>query len=763
MSGSGGQKDTPLHDVQFLEVAISSSNLGFVVWDEQQNLVACSKTCPDFWYEPQHILKPGMPMLELLRHIAHKGGFGPGDSEEQARRELERVRQAGPDSEDEFEMLDGRVIHVQRNVMQGGGHASTYTDITARKQAEYALRESEERFRELASLLPLSICETDQTGTITYANQQSLASFGYALEELTGDLNVMDMIAPEERERATSNAMEAMKGGKERLSGTEYTAVGKDGSEFPVLIYTAPIIAGGKPVGMRNAIVDITERKKFERELQRAALVTEQMSEGVLVVGVDDIVSDCNLAAEKLFGYSKAELVGMSPSVFHDSQTSEAERQKIVDIIGRRGSWQGEIDVVRKDGAKRKFDVAISEFSDDTGTVIGRIGINRDVTERRELEAHLSQVQRNDAIAKLTGGVAHDFNNLLQVVITNLNFLRQGGHDEDKRRKMLNLSLEAAQRGAEVTHRLLAYTQQQMLAPEVVDLNELVANVVELLRPSLGDTVAIETKLADRPLSSRIDSGQVQDALINLALNARDAMPEGGQLKFEVAEGYLDDSAGGARSESRSGSYVMVAAHDTGCGIPADIIDRVQDPFFTTKGRANASGLGLSMVHGFAGQSGGHLAIESDVGVGTSVRLYLPKIEEEGVATTTIDEPASFSGSETVLLVEDDAAVLDSLAFGLEWFGYKVVMAEDGAKALSILEESSVAVLITDVSMPGGMSGTELAQVVREDHPELPVIFITGYTHDIDEITGSREGDQLLYKPFRDDELAMTVRRALAG
>jgi CheY-like chemotaxis protein len=208
---------------------------------------------------------------------------------------------------------------------------------------------------------------------------------------------------------------------------------------------------------------------------------------------------------------------------------------------------------------------------------------------------------------------------------------------------------------------------------------------------------------------------------------------------------------------------VTVAAHDTGCGIPPDVIGRVRDPFFTTKGRANASGLGLSMVHGFAGQSGGHLEIESEVSVGTTVRLYFPKFEEESVAAQEIDEPISLAGSESVLLVEDDPAVLDSLTFSLEWYGYTVIMAEDGAKALSVLKESSVEVLITDLSMPGGMGGTKLAQVARKSHPELPVIYITGYAHDISVIVGSRKGDQLLYKLLADDDLAKAVRCALDG
>ena len=207
----------------------------------------------------------------------------------------------------------------------------------------------------------------------------------------------------------------------------------------------------------------------------------------------------------------------------------------------------------------------------------------------------------------------------------------------------------------------------------------------------------------------------------------------------------------------------MVAVQDDGRGISPDDVERVHEPFFTTKGKANASGLGLSMVHGFAGQSGGHLEIDSEIGVGTTIRLYVPKIEETYIAPRKVDPPPPLAGSETLMLVEDDYAVLDSLTFSLEWYGYTVLTAQDGANALALLEESSVAVLITDISLPGGMVGTELARIVRQKRPDLPVIYITGYAPDFAEIEGIREGDQLLYKPFTDADLAQAVRSGIDG
>ncbi len=385
----------------------------------------------------------------------------------------------------------------------------------------------------------------------------------------------------------------------------------------------------------------------------------------------------------------------------------------------------------------------------------------RDITERKQLERTLAQTQKMEAVAHLTSGVAHDFNNLLQVISSNLHYLEDDLDEGSAQIKRVRLALNATLRGADITRGMLAYSHKGMLVPTRIDVGELVSNTVNLLRPMLGESIEIEAKVGGPATPVLADQSHLQAALINLAINARDAMPTGGALKITVAR-TLDD--GGAQApqplEPAPEGQVVVAVHDTGSGMAPDLLDQVFDPFFTTKGRAQASGLGLSMVKGFVEQSGGHLEIESEVGLGTTVRLYLPESEVLAVGADKGDETLPTTGSETVLLVEDDAAVFDSLAFNLGWYGYNVITAEDGPKALSVLQGNSVDVLITDLVMPGGLGGIKLAQTVRKDHPELPVIFITGHTHEIGEIAGSREGDQMLHKPFGDDELAEAVRRA---
>ena len=378
--------------------------------------------------------------------------------------------------------------------------------------------------------------------------------------------------------------------------------------------------------------------------------------------------------------------------------------------------------------------------------------------------SHLAQTQRGDAIAKLTGGVAHDFNNLLQVIVTNLHFLEEDLAPDDACREMVDFALEAADRGAEVTHRLLAYTQQQMLTPEETDLNKLIGDVTALLRSSLGEMIEIETRLAAGEPMSKIDPGHMQNALVNLAVNARDAMPDGGKLTFVTEELHFDEESAASHDDMEAGDYVMIAAHDSGCGIVAETLERVFEPYFTTKGLATNHGLGLSMVYGFARQSGGRAEIESEIGVGTSVRIYLPRAAGvEKRDHKKVPAKDGLRGNETILLVEESPQVLATLEHSLRRLGYTVLSAQNGPKAMSILEGREVDLIVTDMVMPKGMTGRELARRARANHPDLAVIFVTGYAEAAAQHAQNQEPGLLLRKPFVPERLAQAVRQSLDG
>ncbi len=366
-----------------------------------------------------------------------------------------------------------------------------------------------------------------------------------------------------------------------------------------------------------------------------------------------------------------------------------------------------------------------------------------------------------EAVGQLTGGVAHDFNNLLQIITTNLAFLAEDLRGNPEHLEMLEAAQMAAERGSQVTHGLLAFTRQQALLPEAIDIETFVADTVKLLKPALGETIAIEIRIAAALPPPLADRGHLQNALINLAVNARDAMSDGGTLLIEVS---ADQPAAVSPSDDAAPApegYVLIAVTDDGCGIPAEDLERATEPFFTTKGMANHSGLGLSMVLGFARQSGGHLEIESEIGRGTAVKLYLPGARQKMTATSGAAE-APAGGHECVLLVEDDAAVRQSLSMMLQRLGYVVRAAANGRAALEILENEAFDLLITDLIMPGGLGGSDLAARAREQHPDIHVIFISGYSDAVGSMIDTlQDGDQVLGKPFGAGDLAAAVRRAL--
>ena len=385
-----------------------------------------------------------------------------------------------------------------------------------------------------------------------------------------------------------------------------------------------------------------------------------------------------------------------------------------------------------------------------------------------ELNERLRRAQRLEAVGQLTGGVAHDFNNLLTVVLGNAELLVELTHDKPQHRKLAEMISAAAQRGAELTQRLLAFARKQALVPKVVALNPLVAGLDPLLRRTLGEHIEIELIRAAGLWPALVDPGQLENALLNLCLNARDAMPAGGRLTLETANARLDADYAAAHIDVQAGQYVMVAVSDTGSGIAPDDLKRVFEPFFTTKATGKGTGLGLSMVYGFVKQSAGHVAIYSELGHGTTVRLYLPRASGEDNAATDTDETAAsaavLGGSGLILLVEDDADVRAYALSQLQGFGYTVIEAADGPTALAILQQrSDIDLLFTDVVMPGGMNGRVLADAARRLYPGLRVLYTSGYTENAIVHHGRLdEGARLLGKPYRRIDLDRAVRAALA-
>lgn len=399
-------------------------------------------------------------------------------------------------------------------------------------------------------------------------------------------------------------------------------------------------------------------------------------------------------------------------------------------------------------------------FAED-GRFMGYRGSATDLTSQHETEERLRQSQKMDAIGQLTGGVAHDFNNVLTVITGTIEIIQEGLADKPQLAAIAQLIDDAASRGAEITSQLLTFARRQPLEPREIDVNGLVVETAKLLRPILGEHVEIVTRLADDAWLAMADPSQLSSAIVNLAVNARDAMPDGGRLTLETANRELDSTGNGD-----AGPYVMVAVADTGHGIPAEIRDRVFEPFFTTKGLGRGTGLGLSMVYGFAKQSGGTVAIESEEGRGTVMRLFLPRSAGEAVARTgPVAAPAPARGHETILVVEDDPLVQGYVIAQLGSLGYRTLTASDGATALALVDQgASFDLLFTDIIMPGGMNGRELAEAVRLRRPGVRVLYTSGYTDNTIVHEGHLDpGVALLRKPYRKADLSQKIREMLAA
>jgi len=446
----------------------------------------------------------------------------------------------------------------------------------------------------------------------------------------------------------------------------------------------------------------------------------------------------------------------------------EADRQPLEQAIGRcaanGGPYRHEFRITRPDGGTRIIWSEGFQDHDTRAAAAGVVAICQDVTDRRMAERQLAQAQKMEGVGQLTGGVAHDFNNLLTVIIGNLDMLAEWPGADARARETADIALRAADRGAGLVRSLLAFSRKQPLQPRVVNLNEIVLETDHLLRRTLGEQIELETSPEREIWLTMVDPAQLQAALINLAVNARDSMGQGGKLTIETGNVVLDEDYARQNADARPGAYVLLAVSDTGAGIPAAILDRVFEPFFTTKEIGKGTGLGLSMVYGFIKQSNGHIKIYSEVGHGTTVKLYLPRSEPTAIVDAPVTaSPQDLPNNETVLVVEDDAMVRDFVVQQLRQLGYRTLLAENGREALAVLDgDAGIDLLLTDVILSGTLTGKQVADAAAQRRPGLKVLFMSGYTENAIVHHGRLDpGVMLLSKPFRATELARMVRRAI--
>ena len=490
----------------------------------------------------------------------------------------------------------------------------------------------------------------------------------------------------------------------------------------------------------------------------------------VFLMDPDGTILTWNKGAIALKGYSPWEIVGQPfQALFSAEDRAAGLPNQILAEAAAKGHFEGEGWRLRKDGGRFWAQVAVDSVRDREGRLLGFAKITRDLSKQRETLLQLEearnslfQAQKMEAIGHLTGGVAHDFNNLLTVILGNASTLQQELVARPDIKPLADMTRLAAERGATLAGQLLAFARRQPLAPEPVDVNRSVSAMDGLLRRSLGDHIDIELIRGGGLWPALADPPQLEAAILNLCLNARDAMPEGGKVTIETANVFLDHAYASRHADVRAGQYVMVAVSDTGIGMAPDVAARAFDPFFTTKPPGKGSGLGLSMVHGFVKQSGGHVKIYSEPGHGTTIKVYLPRSDVEAAEAPTTATSFAVPGGSRVLVVEDDDLVRHHVIGQLRSLGFEVESARSGREALAKLAQGETFdLLFTDVVMPG-MSGRQLADEARRIRPDLPVLFTSGYTENAIIHHGRLDkGVHLLTKPYTRDDLAAKLREAI--
>jgi PAS domain S-box-containing protein len=469
-----------------------------------------------------------------------------------------------------------------------------------------------------------------------------------------------------------------------------------------------------------------------------------------------------NRAAEVLWGISRDRIIGRTPRDLFPQKTAEriAEYDNVL-LHSDTPLHEVELEVRMPGNGTRLVKAKRISIRDEQGEPQYLLGLLEDITESRAVEQQLQQSQKMEAVGNLTGGLAHDFNNLLTVMIGNLDLLRGEVAGNRAAEQMVVTILQAAERGADLTHQLLAFSRRQHLSPRRVDVNELIGNTARLLARTLGENIAVDVRLGHELWSVIADAGQLEAALVNIAINARDAMPNGGVLTISSANARIDADDAARQPETAVGDYVAIELRDNGTGMSPEVLAHIFEPFFTTKAPGKGTGLGLSMVYGFIKQSGGHLSADSTVGEGTLFKLYLPRAVEAPATTAVLEVQSSVPAvnGKVILAVDDNPAVRATVLMQLRSLGYSVIEADSPQAALSMLDSmEKIDLLFTDVVMPGPMNGKQLAAQARARRPDLKVLYTSGFPGMLDD---TDDRDALLNKPYRKRDLASAIHRAL--
>ena len=638
------------------------------------------------------------------------------------------------------------------------------TDSTEQQLAREALEESERRYRVQIEHAPEAIVVFDVAqNRFADANSNAERLFGLSREALLarGIAEVSPPTQPDGRSSEVAGReyiTRTLTGETPVFEWTHHTAVGA-AIACEVRLVTMPY--DGR-VMVRGSITDMTERKRARNTLSRLNAAIDSSINGIAMADLDGRLTYVNRAILELWGYSDAaELLGRDVRSFW---ANDGHIGEVIASIQATGAWSGERTAVRRDGSKRVVQLNASLFADSSGVPIGMLASFVDVTEYKRLQSELLQAQKMESVGRLAGGIAHDFNNLLTIIAAYLDFALTGvATDSDLFRDLFEVR-RAANSAAALTQQLLAFSRKQIIAPKELDLNEVVHRVHGMLKRLLGEDIDLSLLTAPDLWHVRFDPGQAEQILVNLAANARDAMPSGGKLTLETSNVQLDDDYRHAHPGASVGEFVLLAVSDTGDGMSDEVRAHAFEPFFTTKESGRGTGLGLAMIDGAVSQNGGRVELYSEVGHGTSFKIYLPRVHAAEPGPSAIDRPRSARGGhETIVVVEDEQSVRTLIGRILGSHGYRVFPFSGGSAALEWMRTSNEAIdlLLTDVIMPG-LNGRELAEQVAKLRPATRILYASGYTANVIVHHGVlKPGVNFLAKPFSAEELRSKVRETI--
>ena len=650
------------------------------------------------------------------------------------------------------------------------GYIGSCIDVTERKRVEQALRDSAARMTAIVDTAIDAILVIDETGVIDSVNPATEGLFDYAAGEMVG--RNIKMLMPERYAAEHDSYIQRYRHTGQRKIigfGREVTGRRKDGSTFPMHLSVSECEIDGK-CHFAGIVRDLTARENAEiGRLRQQSLFEATINDAPQAIVIADSNRNIflvNPAVSRIFGYEPLELVGQSLRTLYAHQE---EQERVLRLAAQYDAAMAHAEPIRamfrrKSGEEFPGEVIATIIHDRQGNVLGLMRFIRDVTEQLKQEEMLSQNLRMDALGQLTAGIAHDFNNLLTVIVGSLE-LADGASDKRHGQDLMREANDAAKMGARLTERLLSFSRQRKLELTVVNLNELISNMMELLRRSIGETIAVSTSLAKTLTPARVDPSEFENTILNLAINSRDAMPNGGRLIIETQNLNLTSADDCAAHGIAPGDYARVSVTDTGSGMPPEVAARAFEPFFTTKPPGRGTGLGLASIYGFVKQSGGHATISSEAGRGTTVHVYLPSVPQVE-ATKREDratEPAAAAG-ETVLVVEDNPQLRRLSVRRVELLGYRTREADNGPSAIAILEKHNINLIFSDVVMPGGMTGYELAAFAGHNYPSLRILLTSGYDVEQQATHDSADSDlRVLRKPYNQADLARALSEAMAS